>query len=418
MTSLVQPRLARVDALDIERVRGEFPILDQQVHGHPLAYLDNAASAQRPLSVLAAVEHLYRHDYSNVHRGVHTLSQRSSEAYEHARARAARFLGAESADEIVFVRGTTEALNLVAQSYGRAHVAAGDEVVVTEMEHHSNIVPWQLLCEEKGARLRVAPVDDRGDLILEELQRLLCERTRVVAVTHVSNSLGSVNPIAEIAKLVHQVDAVLVVDGAQSVPHLPVDLKALGCDFFAFSGHKVYGPSGIGVLYGRRDLLDAMPPWQGGGGMIRSVSFERTLYADSPQRFEAGTPNIAGAIGLAAAFDFVEAIGYPVLTAHEEDLLERTIAGLEPIPKVRILGNPRRRVGVVSFLVDGIHAHDVGTFLDSEGIAVRVGHHCNQPLMERFGIATTTRASFAVYNTRDEVDRLVAGVHGLLAFFS
>jgi cysteine desulfurase/selenocysteine lyase len=393
-------------AYDVEAVRREFPILAQRVHGHPLAYLDNAASTQRPESVLEAIDRCYHEYYANVHRGVHTLSQRSTDAFEAARARAARFVGAAEPAEVVFVRGTTEAINLVAQSWGRRFVAAGDEVVVTELEHHSNLVPWQLLCEEKGARLRAAPIDDRGDLVLERLERLLSERTRVVAVTHVANAIGTVVPIREVVELAHRAGAIVVVDGAQSAPHFRVDVASLGCDFFAFSGHKVYGPSGIGVLWGRRELLESMPPWQSGGGMIEQVSFERTTFREPPYRFEAGTPDIAGAIGLHAALDFVDRLGIEALATHERRLAERAVELLEEVPGVRIVGRPRERAAVVSFVVEGAHAHDVGTFLDHEGIAVRAGHHCAQPLMRRCGVESTTRVSVAAFNTEDELVRL------------
>jgi cysteine desulfurase/selenocysteine lyase len=391
---------------DVAAVRSQFPILAQEIHGHPLAYLDNAASTQRPLAVLDAIERCYREYYANVHRGVHTLSQRSTDAFEAARARVAGFLGATDPAEVIFVRGTTEGINLVAQSWGRRFVLPGDEVLVTELEHHSNIVPWQLLCEERGARLRVVPIDDRGDLLLDELDRRLTERTRVVAVTHVSNAIGTVVPLRAVIERAHAAGAIVVVDGAQSAPHFRVDLEALGCDFYAFSGHKVYGPSGIGALWGRRELLEAMPPWQGGGGMIGRVTFERTTYREPPYRFEAGTPNIAGAIGLAAALDFVDGLGIEALARHESGLVARAVALLDEIPGVRVIGRPRERAAVVSFVVEGAHAHDVGTFLDHEGIAVRVGHHCAQPLMDRFGIAATSRASMAAFNTEDELVRL------------
>jgi cysteine desulfurase / selenocysteine lyase len=402
---------------DVEAVRGQFPILAQVIHGHPLAYLDNAASTQRPEAVLDAIDRCYREYYSNVHRGVHTLSQRATDAFEAARSRVARFLGAADPAEVVFVRGTTEAINLVAQSWGRRHVLAGDEVLVTELEHHSNIVPWQLLCEEKGARLRAVPVDDRGDLVLEELDRLLSERTKVVAVTHVANAIGTVVPLRAIVERVHAAGAIVVVDGAQSAPHFRVDVADLGCDFYAFSGHKVYGPSGIGALWGRRELLEAMPPWQGGGGMIGRVTFERTTFREPPYRFEAGTPHIAGAIGLAAALDFVDGLGIDSLARHEHDLVERAVALLDEVPGVRVIGRPRERAAVVSFVVEGAHAHDVGTFLDHEGIAVRAGHHCAQPLMDHFGVAATSRVSVAAFNTEDELLRLQHAVAKVAEIF-
>ena len=406
LASPVTPAEGAISArYDVAAVRGQFPILAQQVHGHPLAYLDNAASTQRPLAVLDAIERCYREYYANVHRGVHTLSQRATDAYEAARARVARFLGVDP-DETIFVRGTTEGINLVAQSWGRRFVGPGDEVVVTELEHHSNFVPWQLLCEERGARLRVAPIDDRGDLVLEELERLLTERTKIVAVTHVSNAIGTVVPLRAVVERAHGAGAIVVVDGAQSAPHFRVDLRSLGCDFYAFSGHKVYGPSGIGALWGRRELLEAMPPWQSGGGMIGRVTVERTTFREPPFRFEAGTPNIAGAIGLAAALDFVDELGVDALAEHEGRLVERAVTLLEEVPGVRVIGHPRERAAVVSFVVEGAHAHDVGTFLDHEGVAVRAGHHCAQPLMDRCGLVATTRASVAAFNTEEELVRL------------
>jgi cysteine desulfurase/selenocysteine lyase len=402
---------------DVDSVRRQFPILEQQIHGHPLAYLDNAASSQRPVAVLDAIERCYREYYANVHRGVHTLSQLSTEAFEAARARVARFLGAPSPSEVVFVRGTTEAINLVAQSWGRTFVGAGDEVLITELEHHSNIVPWQLLCEEKGARLRAVPMDDRGDLVLEELERMLSDRTKLVAVAHVSNAIGTVVPLRQVVERAHAAGAIVVVDGAQSAPHFAVDVAALGCDFFAFSGHKVYGPSGIGALWGRPELLERMPPWQGGGGMIGRVTIERTTFREPPYRFEAGTPHIAGAIGLAAALDFVAELGIDAVASHEHRLVERAVTLLDEVPGVRVIGRPRERAAVVSFVIDGAHAHDVGTFLDHEGIAVRAGHHCAQPLMDRFGVAATSRVSVAAFNTEDELHRLQRAVANVAELF-
>jgi cysteine desulfurase / selenocysteine lyase len=396
---------------DLERVRTEFPILAREVHGHPLTYLDNAASTQKPRAVIEALTRFYEESYANVERGVHSLSMSATEAREEARRTVQRFLGAERPEEIVFLRGTTEAINLVAQSWGRTNVGPGDEVLVTELEHHSNIVPWQRLCEERGAALKVAPIDSRGELILEELERRLTDRTRIVAVAHVSNALGTINPVREIAELAHRRGALILVDGAQGVPHLPVDVRALGCDFYAFSGHKVYGPSGIGVLWGRSELLEAMPPWQGGGGMIRLVSFEKITYADPPHRFEAGTPFIEGAIGLAAALDWVSGLGLPAIAAWESELLELATERLSEIPGLRILGTARHKAAVLSFVMDGIHPHDVGTILDRQGIAVRAGHHCAQPCMRCLGVPATTRASFAVYNRPEEVDALAAGLH-------
>jgi cysteine desulfurase/selenocysteine lyase len=399
---------SRGNALDVARVRADFPALHQQVNGRPLVYLDNAATTQKPQPVLDALLGFYRRDCANVHRGVHALSQRATDAYEGARETVARFLNARPR-EIVFTRGTTEAINLVAYSYG-SRLSPGDEILITELEHHSNIVPWQMLAERTGARLRVAPIDDRGEIILEEFQRLLGPRTRIVAVAHVSNALGTVNPVEEICRLAHTYGARVLVDGAQAVPHLAVDVRALDCDFYAFSGHKIYGPTGIGVLFGRWELLEAMPPYQGGGDMIRSVTFEKTLYNDPPYRFEAGTPHIAGAIGLAAAIEYVTRLGLEEIRRHEQQLLEAATRALEEIPGVRIVGTAAHKAAVVSFVLDGVHPHDVATVLDHEGVAVRAGHHCAQPLMERFGLPATTRASFALYNTLEEVDALARAV--------
>ncbi len=405
-------------AFDVGAVRSDFPLLARTVRGRPLVYLDNAASTQKPRAVLDAERRFYETCYANIHRGVHQLSQEATALYDAGREAVRRFLNARDAREIVFVRGTTEAINLVAYAWGRRNVGPGDEVLLTHMEHHSNIVPWQILCEEKGARLRVTPMDDRGDLILEEAERLLGERTRLLAVTHVSNVLGTVNPVRELIRMARARGATVLVDGAQAVAHMPVDVQELDCDFYAFSGHKVFGPTGIGVLYGKAELLDAMPPFHGGGDMIRSVTFERTTYAEPPQKFEAGTPNIAGVVGLEAALSYLERIGYPVIAAHEDDLFERTTEALEQIPGVRILGKARHRVSVISFVVEGVHAHDVGTVLDVEGIAVRAGHHCAQPLMDRHGVAATSRVSFALYNTVEEVEALARAVRKVLEVFA
>ncbi|MBI3844926.1 MAG: cysteine desulfurase [Planctomycetes bacterium] len=402
---------------DVERVREDFPILHQKVHQKPLAYLDNAATTQKPNAVLDAMDQLYRHDYANVHRGVHALSERSTKAYEGARLKVRDFLHAASEHEIVFTRGTTESLNLVAQSWGRKNVGAGDEIVLTAMEHHSNIVPWQLLCEERGARIRVAPIDDEGNLLFDSFEKLLGPRTKLVGVGHVSNALGTVAPVREIVEAAHRRGIVVVVDGAQAVSHLPVDVRALGCDFYAFSSHKLFGPTGTGVLYGREELLDAMPPWQGGGDMISSVTWEKTTYNKLPYKFEAGTPNIAGAIGLGAAIDYVTSIGLDQTAAHEREVLTYATEALRRIPEVRIIGTARDKCGVLSFLVGNVHPHDVGTVLDQEGVAVRAGNHCAQPVMERFGVPATARASFAFYNTRDEVDALVRGIHRVIEVF-
>jgi cysteine desulfurase / selenocysteine lyase len=418
------PELLAGPAFDLARVRADFPALELSVHGRPLVYLDNAATTQKPRAVLEAISRCWSEAYANVHRGVHVLSERATAAHEAARARVARFLNAPSADEVVFVRGTTEALNLVAWSYGRRVVGPGDRVLITELEHHSNLVPWQLLCEERGAELVVAPIDEQGEVPLAEIARLLDEgrgRTRIVAVAHVSNALGTVLPVAEIAGLAHRAGAVVVVDGAQSAPHLPVDVQALGCDFYAFSGHKVYGPSGIGALWGRAELLAEMPPWQGGGGMIRTVRFSGTTFAPPPQRFEAGTPAIEAAQGLAAALDYVESIGRGAIAAWEGELLARATERLAGIPGLRLFGTvgdrALQKAAVLSFTLAGAHPHDVATILDSEGIAVRAGHHCTQPLMARLGVPATARASFAFYNTLEEVEALAAGLDRVRELF-
>lgn len=404
-------------ALDVERLRAEFPILARRIGTAPLAYLDNAATTQKPLPVLAAMQRFYEESYGSVARGVHQLSAEATRQYEAARARVAAFLGAASADEIVFVRGTTEAVNLVAWSFARPRLTAGDEIAITGLEHHSNLVPWQMVCEERGARLVVVPVDDRGEVDPDEFADRLGPRTRLAAFAHVSNALGTILPVAELVRRAQAAGVPTFVDGAQSAPHLAVDVAALGCDFFAFSGHKVYGPTGIGALYGRRELLAGMPPWQGGGGMIRSVSFEGTTYDDPPRRFEAGTPAAAEAIGLAAALDWIAAIGWPAVERHEAGLVAAAVAGLEKIAGVRLIGRPRERAGVVSFVLDGIHAHDLGTVLDHYGVAVRAGHHCAQPLMRHFAVPATVRASFAVYNTAAEVAALLAALAGARSLF-
>ena len=403
---------------DVLAVRREFPVLAETVNGRPLVYLDSAASAQKPRAVIDAERLVYERYYSNVHRGVHRLSTLATEAYEGARGRIRAFLGAASTREIVLLRGTTEAINLVAQSYGRRHVVAGDEVLITGLEHHSNIVPWQLLCEEKQARLQVAPIDDRGDVDMAAFERLLGPRTRIVAVSHVSNALGTINPVARMVELAHAAGAVILIDGAQAAPHLRVDVQALGCDFYAFSGHKVYGPSATGALYGREALLAAMPPWQGGGDMIASVSFEKSTWNELPYKFEAGTPNIAGIIGLGAAIDWVEKTGIDKVAAHEHELLEHGTRLLSGLPGVRLVGTAREKAGVLSFVIDGVHPHDAGTVLDHEGIAVRTGHHCAQPVMERYGIPATTRASLACFNAKDELDALAAGIRKVQEMFA
>nr|WP_178119051.1 cysteine desulfurase [Pseudomonas akapageensis] len=387
-----------------------FPILAQQIYGKPLIYLDSAATSQKPLAVIEAMSHFFLQENANVHRGVHYLSVRATEEYEKARSKVQGFLNAEHVEEIVFVRGTTEAVNLVAQTYGKAQLRDGDEVLISAMEHHSNIVPWQMLCEQTGARLRVAPIDDAGELLLDELERLIGPRTRLVAVTHVSNVLGTINPIRRIVELAHAQGARVLIDGAQAAPHLKIDVRALGCDFYALSGHKMYGPTGIGVLYGRRELLDAMPPYQGGGDMILSVSFEKTIYNKPPYKFEAGTPNMVGAIGLGAAIDFLAALGPEAIAAHEQRVLAYAQKALAAVPGLRLIGTAAQKVGVLSFVLDGIHPHDIGTILDREGIAIRTGHHCAQPLMNRFGLAATARASLGCYSNEQDIDGLVAGL--------
>ncbi|MGH9540571.1 MAG: cysteine desulfurase [Terriglobales bacterium] len=403
-------------AFDVEAVRAEFPGLAQRVNGHPLVYLDSAATAQKPRAVLAALERYYREDCANIHRSAHQLSERATAAYEGARRRVRDFIGAGSESEIVFTRGTTDSINLVAASYGQ-RLRAGDEVLITGLEHHSNIVPWQLLCERSGARLVVAPIDDRGEVPLDEFERRLSPRTKIVAAAHISNALGTINPVAEFARRAHERGAVLVVDGAQSAPHLPIDVRELGCDFFAFSGHKLFGPTGIGVLYGRAELLDAMPPYQGGGDMIRSVTFEKTTYNDLPYKFEAGTPHVAGAIGLGAAVEYLTALDMAAVATYEHELTEYGLAVFRRLRGVRLIGPTRRRAGVFSFVVEGVHPHDAGTVLDAAGIAVRAGHHCAQPVMERFGVPATTRASLALYNTRAEIDALAEGIGRVQAMF-
>ena len=399
-----------LSAAEVAAIRGEFPAFERRINGAPLAYLDSASTSQKPAAVIAALLRTYEAS-ANIHRGVHTLSVEATAAFEAVRGKAAALLGASDPREIVFVRGTTEAINLVAQTYGRRHVGAGDEIVVTELEHHSNLVPWQMLCEEKGARLRVLPIDDHGAVMLDRLDALLGPRTRIVAVSHVSNSLGTVLPVAAIAARARAVGAISVVDGAQAVPHRPVDVQALGCDFYAFSGHKLYGPTGSGVLWGRRALLEELPPWQGGGDMILSVSFaEPNIFNEVPHRFEAGTPDIAAVIGLGAAIDWIRAVGLERIGAREAELLAYTTRVIAAIPEVRIVGTAPEKSGIVSFVVGDLHPHDLGTALDLEGVAVRTGHHCTQPVMDRFGIDATVRASLGVYSTEDEVDRLGAAL--------
>jgi cysteine desulfurase/selenocysteine lyase len=417
-TNPAYPHPAHASPLDPHAVRGDFPIFFQRINGKPLVYLDNAATTQKPRSVIDSIVHYYESDNANVHRGVHQLSQRATYEYESARERVCSFLHAASPSEIVFVRGATEGINLVAQTYGRAHVREGDEILITAMEHHSNIVPWQMLCAEKGARLRVAPINDNGELLLEEFARLLSPKTKIVAAAHVSNALGTVNPLPRIVELAHGQNTMVVVDGAQGVPHLAVDVQALDCDFYVFSGHKIYGPTGIGVLYGKTALLEAMPPYQGGGDMISSVTFEKTTYNKIPHKFEAGTPDIAGVIGLGAAITYIMQLGLDNIAQHEHDLLAYATRAFAALPGVHLIGTAKQKAGVLSFVMDGIHPHDIGTILDQEGVAIRTGHHCAQPVMERFGVPATARASFGLYNTREEIDLLVQATQKVREVFA
>ncbi|MGB7759072.1 MAG: cysteine desulfurase [Bryobacteraceae bacterium] len=403
---------------DVERIREDFPVLKQTIHGKPLVYLDNAATAQKPYAVIEAIRGFYEVDCANIHRGVHELSQRSTAAYEATRAKMKRFLNARSKSELIFVRGATDGINLVASSWGHRNVREGDEIVISAMEHHSNIVPWQMLCDSAGATLRVIPIDDRGELILEDYARLLNPRTRMVAVTHVSNALGTINPVKEIIAMAHRAGALALIDGAQAAPHVKVDVQALDADFYALSGHKMVGPTGIGILYGKSKLLNAMPPYQGGGDMIKTVTFEKTTYADLPYKFEAGTPHIAGGIGLGAAVDYLNHIGLERIAAYEHELLVYGTQALEEIPGLRMIGTAREKAAVLSFVIEGIHPHDIGTVLDRLGIAVRTGHHCAQPVMDRFGVPATTRASLAFYNTTREIDALAAGLRKVKEVFS
>ncbi|MGQ0722386.1 MAG: SufS family cysteine desulfurase [Candidatus Eiseniibacteriota bacterium] len=407
----------RETPLDVEQIRERFPVLRRLVNGRPLVYLDSAATTQKPVDVLDAVTDFYSRINSNVHRGVHTLSQEATAAFEGSREAVRRFFGAREAAEIVFVRGTTEAINLVAQSWGRPRLRPGDEILITEMEHHSNIVPWQMLAEQTEARLVVAPIDDRGALRVDEMEAMIGERTRIVSMVHVSNALGTVNPVRRVAERARAAGAVTVIDGAQAAAHLAVDVRELGCDFYAISGHKMFAPTGIGALYGRRELLEAMPPWQGGGDMIKSVTFERTLYNDVPHRFEAGTPDIGGAVGLAAAVAFLGRLGTDRIRAHELELLEYGTAALESVPGLRLIGTAGEKSGVLSFVLDGIHAHDIGTVLDHGGVAVRTGHHCAQPVMDRFRVPATARASLSVFNDKDDLDALLAGLERVRTLF-
>ncbi len=415
----IRPRGTKISpAFDVRKIRQDFPILREKIHGKPLVYLDNAASTQKPQIVIDALHEYYEHNNANVHRGVHTLSERATQQYEDARHKAQHFLGARDAKEIIFVRGTTEAINLVAASFGRQHVAAGDDVLITAMEHHSNIVPWQILCEERDAKLRVAPINDDGELLLDEFEKHLTPRTRIVSVVHISNTLGTINPVKKIVEMAHRRKIPVLLDGAQAAPHVRIDVQDLDCDFYAFSGHKLYAPTGIGVLYGKADLLEAMPPYQGGGDMISSVTFAKTTYNTIPYKFEAGTPNIAGTIGLGAALDYLDALDIDAIHAHEQDLLHYATEKLRAIEGVRLIGTAKERSGAVSFVLDGVHPHDIGTVLDQEGIAIRTGHHCTQPLMDRFGVPATARAALAFYNTREDIDALIRGIGKVKEMFA
>lgn len=409
---------AELAPLDVETLRQDFPILGRVVRGKPLVYLDNAATTQKPQQVIDAISRYYSETNSNVHRGVHYLSEQATLQYEGARQRVAKFLNAESEREIIFTRGTTEAINLVAASFGRKFLREGDEVILTEMEHHSNIVPWQMACDASGATLRVVPINDDGELLMDQFRQMLNPRTKLVAAVHLSNALGTINPAKEIIELAHAAGARVLIDGAQAVSHLPVDVRALDADFYAFSGHKIFGPTGIGVLYGKAELLESMPPYQGGGDMIRSVSFQRTTYNDIPYKFEAGTPHIAGAIGLAAALDYVEGVGLERIAAWEHELLEYGTELLQNIPGLRLIGTARQKSSVLSFVLESAHPHDIGTIIDSQGVAIRTGHHCAEPVMHRFGVPATARASVAFYNTRQELEVLASAIHNVNQLFS
>jgi cysteine desulfurase/selenocysteine lyase len=405
-------------AFDVQRIRRDFPILNQKIHGKPLVYLDNAATTQKPQAVIDAMVRSYAEDNANIHRGVHLLSERATRAYEDARIKVQKFLNAQDLREVIFVRGTTEAVNMVAQTFGRANIGKGDEVLITEMEHHSNIVPWQLICEEKGAQLKVIPITDEGELRMDLVDSLLTDRTKIVAVVHVSNSLGTINPIAAIVEKAHARGIPVLVDGAQAVAHMPVDVQALGCDFYALSGHKLFGPTGIGVLWGRLPLLEHMPPYQGGGDMISAVSFKKTTYNVVPNKFEAGTPNIAGSVGLGAAIDYLQGIDFGAMQAYEHELLAYGTKALTAIPGIRMVGTASKKASILSFVMEDVHPHDIGTILDQEGVAIRTGHHCTQPLMERMSVPATARASLALYNTKEEIDALVGALARVREIFA
>lgn len=402
---------------DVYKIRSDFPILAETVRGKPLIYLDNAATSQKPRAVIDAISHVYEHDYSNIHRGVHTLSERATAVYEESRRKVQRFINAASEKEIVFLRGTTEAINLVAQSYGGANISSGDEILITGMEHHSNIVPWQMLCERSGAQLKVVPINLNGELLIKQFEQLLCDRTRIVALSHMSNALGTINPVKEMIAMAHQRDIPVLLDGAQAVPHMAVDVQALDCDFYTFSGHKLYAPSGIGVLYGKAEYLEAMPPYQGGGDMIRRVTFEKSEYNAIPHKFEAGTPSIADTVGLGAALDYLDIVGMDVIAAHETRLLDYATEQARQIPQLKLIGTAANKGAILSFVLDKVHPHDIGTVLDHFGIAVRAGHHCAMPVMDFFEVPATARASFAMYNTIEEIDSLMAGLKEVIEVF-
>ena len=403
---------------DVEAVRRDFPILSRKIGGKPLVYLDSAATSQKPQVVIDALVAYYSDINANVHRGVHTLSQEATDAYEGARSKVREFINAAEDAEIIFTRGTTEGINLVAQTLGAQRAEQGSEIIISNMEHHSNVVPWQILCEQRGARLRVVPINEDGELLMDEYEKLLGPQTALVSIVHMSNALGTINPVKDIVAMAHAHGVPVLLDGAQSVPHLPVDVRDLDCDFYAFSGHKLFGPTGIGVLYGKREWLESMPPYQGGGEQIKSVTFEKTIYNDLPYKFEAGTPHIAGVVGLGAAIDYVNDIGLERAAAYEHELLEYGTEQLQAIEGLRLIGTARQKASVLSFLLDGIHPHDIGTVLDTQGIAIRTGHHCAQPLMQRFQIPATARASLAFYNTKSEIDALVEGIHRTFEVFS
>lgn len=402
---------------DVEEIRKDFPILNQTIHGKPLVYFDNAATTQKPQSVIQAISDYYNEINANIHRGIHTLAEKATAQYEGTREMVRKFINAPLTEEIIFTRGTTESINLVAATYGRQQVKAGDEVIISTMEHHSNIVPWQMLCEEKGATLRVIPINDNGEIILEEYEKLLSEKTKIVSVVYVSNSMGTINPVKQIIEMAHRHGAKVLIDGAQASAHLEINVQELDCDFYAFSSHKLYGPTGVGVLYGKKEILEAMPPYQGGGEMIKEVTFEKTTYNELPYKFEAGTPNIGDTVAFKKALEYITEIGKPVAAEYEHELLTYATESLREINGLRIIGKAREKISIVSFVVKGIHHQDIGIILDTQGIAVRTGHHCTQPLMDRFKISGTSRASFAIYNTKEEIDKLVKGLHKVVKMF-